>query len=122
MEPSLRNVYDTLLEIRFLLERSQNELVKRVSVDEKAILLKLNESQIKTYLLMESEKDYTAEDIAAMTGNARAHESSVLNQLTRLNLVDKRRRSKTVYFRKTSRNYEEHLHKPTLSNIQGRSD
>ena len=80
-----------------------------MTLDERTILLKLSESQIKTYLIIDSGKEYTAEDIASMTGNARAHESGILNQLTRLNLLHKRRRSKTVYFRKISGNHEEYL-------------
>lgn len=83
------------------------------------MLLKLSEFQIKTYLIMEYGKKYTAEDVASVTGNARAHKSSILNQLVRLNFIDKRRRSKTIYFRKTSGNYEEYWHNPRSNNSLG---
>ncbi len=109
MEPSLRTAYDELLELRFLIEKNQNEIIKRVSLDERTILLKLNESPIKTYLIMDHGKEYTAEDMSHVTGNARAHESSILNQLACLNLLEKIRRSKTVYFRKTSGTHKEYL-------------
>ena len=101
MELSLRTVYNELTEIKALIERSQNQSVERISPSEREILLRLNGSQIKTYLIMDFEKEYTADDVASITGNARAHESSILNELTRLNLLEKRRHSKTVYFRKT---------------------
>lgn len=98
-ELSLDLVYQQLTEIRSLIE-NQNQPAQRIPSNERMVLLKLNGCQIKTYLIMECEREYTADNIAGITGNARAHESGVLNQLARLNLLERRKHGKTVYFRK----------------------
>lgn len=101
MELSLEHLHNQLIEIRNIIV-NQNQPIQRISLDERTILLKLNGPQIRTYLILECEKEYTANDVASVTGNARAHESSILNQLTRLNLLERRKLGKTVYFRKKS--------------------
>lgn len=101
MELSLEQLYQQLAEIRSLIE-NQNQPAQRISPNERMTLLKLSGCQIKTYLIMECEREYAADDIATITGNARAHESGVLNQLARLNLLERRKHGKTVYFRKRS--------------------
>ena len=99
MELSLEHLYGQLTEIKNLIA-NQNQQIQRIPSNERLILLKLNAPQIKTYLTLDYEKEYTANDVASTTGNARAHESSILNQLTRLNLVERRKLGKTVYFKK----------------------
>lgn len=101
MEMSLELVYQQLTEIKSLIEK-QHQPAQMISSNERMILLKLNGTQIRTYLLLECEKEYTADDIATITGNARAHESSILNQLERLNLLERRKHGKKVYFRRRS--------------------
>ncbi len=98
MTPSLEDVYNELLKIRSMLEKSQP--LRQMPLSERSMLSRLNISQIKTYLKIEAGKEYTAADIAKMTWNARAHESSVLNQLVRLGVLERRKHGKTVYFKR----------------------
>jgi hypothetical protein len=97
---TLDQVYNELQKIKALLIRND---ITPLNPSDRAILLKLNGSQIKTYLLLQLNQHYSANDVAAITHNSRAYESNILNQLVRLNLVKKIRKGRTVYFQKHER-------------------
>jgi hypothetical protein len=96
---TLDQVYEELQAIKALLqERHPAFPLARADRD---VLLKLNGSQIKTYLLLQPDREYSAQEVAALSCNSRAYESNILNQLVRLNLVTKQRKGRLVYFVKS---------------------
>ena len=52
-----------------------------------------------TYMVVSSKGEANAAQVSGLTGRCRAIESNYLNQLTRMGWLDKRRISKTVFFR-----------------------
>jgi predicted transcriptional regulator len=95
---TLDQVYEELQAIKALLQTHRTVL--GLTSTDRDILLKLNGSQIKTYLLLQPDRTYSAQDVAALSHNSRAYESNILNQLVRLNLVTKHRKGRQVYFTK----------------------
>ena len=95
---TLDQVYEELQAIKALLQTQRT--VPGLTSTDRDILLKLNGSQIKTYLLLQPEQEYSAQDVAVLSHNSRAYESNILNQLVRLNLVAKHRKGRLVYFTK----------------------
>ena len=96
---TLDQVYEELQAIKQLLQ--EHHPAFSLAPADRNILLKLNGSQIKTYLLLQPRREYSAQDVAALSHNSRAYESNILNQLVRLNLVTKQRKGRLVYFTKT---------------------
>jgi hypothetical protein len=97
---TLDQVYEELQAIKTLLQERYSSF--SIPPADRAILLKLNGSQIKTYLLLQANREYSARDVAALSCNSRAYESNILNQLVRINLVTKQRKGRLVYFMKKS--------------------
>lgn len=95
---TLDQVYEELQAIKALLQVHQAG--PTITSTDRDILLKLNGSQIKTYLLLQHNYEYSAQDVAELSHNSRAYESNILNQLVRLNLVTKQRKGRLVYFTK----------------------
>ncbi|HID26692.1 MAG TPA: transcriptional regulator [Methanosarcinales archaeon] len=62
------------------------------------VLLELPDHLRKTLLALIERGTATAEDISKVTNRERAVESSYLNQLARMDYLDKRRDGKKVYF------------------------
>jgi hypothetical protein len=65
-------------------------------------LLQLPDHLRQTYLTVTSRGESNATVISDVTGRSRAIESDYLNQLTRLGWLNKRRVSRTIYFRPAS--------------------
>ena len=65
-------------------------------------LLQLPDHLRRTYLTVVSRGECEAKVISNLTGRSRAVESNYLNQLARMGWLNKRRVSKTVYFRPVS--------------------
>jgi len=69
------------------------------------VLLSLPDHLRKTAMAVSKVQNATAQVVAKMTKRTRALESSYLNQLVRMNYLEKTKRSRTVYFH--VREYEE---------------
>jgi hypothetical protein len=65
-------------------------------------LLQLPDHLRRTYLTVVSKGECEAKVVSNLTGRGRAVESNYLNQLARMGWLNKRRVSKTVYFRPVS--------------------
>jgi len=65
-------------------------------------LLALPDHLRRAYLIVASKGECNATIVSNLTGRCRAIESNYLNQLTRMGWLNKRRVSKTIYFRPIS--------------------
>jgi hypothetical protein len=65
-------------------------------------LLQLPDNLRRTYLAIASKGECPAEVVSNLTGRCRAVESNYLNQLARMGWLNKRRVSRTLYFRPVS--------------------
>jgi hypothetical protein len=65
-------------------------------------LLQLPDHLRRTYLTVASRGECQATAVSNLTGRSRAAESNYLNQLARMGWLNKRRVSKTLYFRPVS--------------------
>jgi hypothetical protein len=65
-------------------------------------LLQLSDHLRQTYLTVTSRGESEATVVSNITGRSRAIESNYLNQLARMGWLNKRRVSKTIYFRPVS--------------------
>ena len=65
-------------------------------------VLQLPDHLRQTYLTLASRGESEATVVSNITGRSRAIESNYLNQLARMGWVNKRRVSKTIYFRPVS--------------------
>ena len=69
-----------------------------ISPDLRSLLLQLPSSLLKTYFALQELGEGSAADVAAVTGKARAVESSYLCQLARLGLCGRRKTGRHILF------------------------
>lgn len=75
-----------------------NESIKLEGSLDVMTLLSLPDNLRKTAMVMCKLNEATAQDVARETGRKRAVESYLLNQLTRMGHLDKKRKGRKVYF------------------------
>lgn len=88
-------------EIKTRLDRIEARLAREpMQLDmHESLLLKLPDHLRRTYIVVANRGKCVAEDVAAMTGRSRAHESDYLNQLSTMGFLSKGRVCREVEFR-----------------------
>ncbi len=111
-----RSIFDKIFKemqnIRFRLDDLENNMAswhpKPVEISESK-LISLPDHLRRTYMVVASKGECSAIQVSNLSGRSRAIESNYLNQLARMGWLNKRRVSKTTYFRPIS---EKMLKKP----------
>ena len=101
----LDKIFREMINIRYRLEdieRSVSNWSPQPLAVSDTELLQLPDHLRRTYLTVVSRGECEAKVISNLTGRSRAVESNYLNQLARMGWLNKRRVSKTVYFRPVS--------------------
>jgi len=96
------NLYAELMKIRQRLteiERAMNEPKQQAILIPDSQLLGLPDNLRKSYMIVVSLENASADDVSVKTGRSRAAESSYLNQLVRLGWLEKTRERKTIHFK-----------------------
>jgi hypothetical protein len=99
-------LYAELMKIRQRLteiERAMNEPKQQPIFIPDNRLLGLPDNLRKSYVIVASLENASADDVSVKTGRSRAAESSYLNQLVRLGWLEKTRERKAVHFRANPR-------------------
>ncbi len=106
---SLDEIKKELIDIKKMLEEIvilQKEILERIKEEssseeiplDASLLLRLPDHLRKTMMALAKLVKAKADDIAKITGRARAIESAYLNQLVRMGYVKKERKKREVYF------------------------
>lgn len=98
----LDKIFKEMMNIRYRLDDIENSFSnwnpQPLEVPDSELLL-LPDHIRKTYLSVASRGECNATIVSNLTGRCRAVESSYLNQLARMGWLNRRRVSKTIYFR-----------------------
>jgi hypothetical protein len=102
----LEQIFKEMMNVRQRLDNIENSFSgwnpRPVQVPESS-LVRLPDHLRKTYVVVDTNGEIDAMQVANHTGRCRAIESNYLNQLFRMGWLSKRRISKTVHFRPISK-------------------